>query len=457
MMKRSISLIIGILFILNILKSQTMVADSTISKNIDEYFTLLTAQNKFSGSLLINRDGEPIICKGYGMSNYEYGISNTPETIFRIASLSKQFTAFAILQLEEKGLLNTEDYILKYIPDYPNGEKITIHHLLTHRSGIAREKTALQTVKFLTSKQIVDYEKDAADTLLFEPGTDYHYSNVGYNLLAYIIEIVSEKSFEDYLTEYIFIPLGMESSGYYDHKKILKNRAYGYSHDLKNGNSLIASEFDGFNISGAGGLYSTVKDLAIWEKDMSKILSDEGLNKIRTPYTEKGGYGYGVQVVKNHNQLSYLHTGGLEGFMAYLMHLEKDMIDVIFLSNFGDLQLLTIMKDINSILFGEEYLLPKDVFRVAIKGNPVLYQKFSGVYELDLDKTQKFKILEENNKLFLLDNEKEKTELFPETDFVYFFNAESEDGVEFVIDQNNIVTHFNVIIMGTKLKVSKIN
>ena len=453
-MKKIILLTVASICLLSFSKAKPIAPDSTIFKKVDEYFSLLTGQNRFCGSLLITRNGKTIISKGYGMANYEYNMPNAPETIFRIGSLSKQFTAMAIIQLEDKGLLSVNDFVSKYIPGYPNGNRITIHQLLCHRSGLPREKTGEESLKFPTTRKIAEYEQDLADSLLFEPGTDYFYSNVGYDLLAYIIEIVSGKTIENYTSENIFQPLGMKSSGFYDGKTVIKNRAYGYSHD--SGNKIISSDNKELNSKGAGGIYSTVKDLAIWQDRLSEIVSEKGLKKIRTPYTEKGGYGYGIQVTKIDDQLSFLHTGGLDGYISFMMHLPNDKINVIFLSNFGDIQLVKIAKDIKSILFGKEYKLPKEVNRKAIKINTDLFTRLCGVYQLDLDKGQLFRIVAEKDKLFMIDNSDEKTELSPESEFVYFSNPESEDGVEFVKDKQGKVIYINLMTMGTKIKASKI-
>lgn len=454
-MKNIIIIKITFIFLLNFIYAQEIVSDKEIFSKTDEYLTLLTGQKKFSGSLLITRNGETVISKGYGMANYEYNIPNIANTIFRIGSLSKQFTAFAILKLEDQGLLHVEDTIGKYIKDYPNGNKITIHHLLTHTSGIPREKTTEEKVIFLTTREIVEFEKDASDTLLFEPGAKFHYSNVGYNILAYIIEASSGKNIEQYISENIFLPLGMLHTGYYDHRTILQNRAYGYTHD--NAYKLIPSDYDAFNSKGAGGLYSTVEDLAVWEEKMSGIISDTCLKKIRTAYS-KNGYGYGIQIITEHNQINYLHTGGLNGYISYLSRLEKDKINIIMLSNFGDISLMSIIKDINSILFGEEYLLPEEIHRETAEINFSIYQKFIGEYQLELDKTQTFTILTEDNRLFMNDQSNEKRELFPEKEFIYFFNPENEESVEFVLNEQNVVTHLNLIILGgAKLKANKID
>jgi len=454
-MKNTLIAIMVVSFFSVFLKAQAVVPDNRIAEKSDGYFAMLADQGKFSGSLLITRDGKTVFGKSYGLANQEYGIPNTPQTIFRIGSLSKQFTALAIMQLVDKGLLRVEDPVSKFLPDYPNGAKITIHHLLSHTSGIPREKTTVETARFLSARQIVDFEKDIATRLLFEPGSGFHYSNVGYNLLACIMELASKKNFDAYVTENILSPLGMRHTGFYNHKTILPQRAYGYVHDETH--QLVTAENDGFNALGCGALYSTVGDLAIWEEKQAGIISEKGLAKIRTPYS-KNGTGYGIQVVSEHNQPAYLHTGGLNGYLSYMMRLEKDRVNVIFLANLGDIPLLSIMKDINAILFGDPYQLPQETTRVAVKMDPEKLRRLEGKYRLELDPNQIFTIVMENDRLFMIDPDQAKSELFPESEWRFYSDPKSEDSIEFIVDEKKAVSHMNLIIMGgAKLKVTKTN
>jgi hypothetical protein len=155
--------------------------------------------------------------------------------------------------------------------------------------------------------------------------------------------------------------------------------------------------------------------------------------------------------------MNYSHTGGLSGYLCYMLRLEKDKINVIFLSNIGDIALLNIIKDVNAILFDEAYELPKEIKRVKAEINSSIYSQFTGEYRLELDKTQIAKIFIEDNRLFITDQSDDKRELFPETELIYFANPESEESVEFVIDEQKNVTSLNFIILGgAKLKASKI-
>lgn len=256
-----------------------------ISINIDNYLNDLSEKEKFSGAILVSIKGKKVISKGYGMANYELDVLNTSKTKFRIGSVTKQFTAVAIMQLFEKGQLNLDDTLDKYIPDYPKGDKVTIHHLLTHTSGIfnytniegpientIRKKHSLETL--INEFKYAPYD--------FEPGEKYSYSNSGYVLLGYIIKKVSNKSYEEYLQENVFNKLLMVDTGYDDYYKIIKNRASGY--DLKGEEKrMVNCEFIDMSIPhAAGALYSTVEELYIWNKALigGKIISEELLKKI---------------------------------------------------------------------------------------------------------------------------------------------------------------------------------
>ena len=177
-----------------------------IIKKVDQYINSYVKMNQFSGSLLIAQNDQIIINKGYGMANWDYEIPNNPQTKFRIASLTKQFTAMAILMLEEKGLLDLNDPLTKYISDYPNGNKIKILHLLTHTSGIP-DHTELpdfnqerRVYPYDVIKTIVTFKNKPLE---FTPGEKFKYSNSGYILLGYIIEMITNMSYEQYIDKYI--------------------------------------------------------------------------------------------------------------------------------------------------------------------------------------------------------------------------------------------------------------
>jgi CubicO group peptidase (beta-lactamase class C family) len=206
-----------------------------LAQKLDEYIRGAEEVWKFSGTVLVAKDGKPVLDRGYGMANYELGVPNTPEMKFLIGSITKQFTATAIMQLAEKGLLDVNDPISKYLPEYPKetGDSITVHHLLTHTSGVPSytdnaELMGRRATKMSTEEILNSFKDKPLD---FPPGGQFKYSNSGYYLLGLIVENVSGKSYEEYLQENIFDPLGMAHTGYGHHRPILPNRAAGYELD----------------------------------------------------------------------------------------------------------------------------------------------------------------------------------------------------------------------------------
>ena len=212
-----------------VLLSASTCADE-IPDRLSAYMDAAAKAEKFNGSVLVAKDGEILFAKGYGLANAEHQVPNTPETKFRLGSITKQFTAMAILILQEQSKLKVEDPIGKYLADAPKAwEGVTIHHLLTHTSGVpsytddpsyGKKMTQPETVKSMIARF-----KDKP--LEFEPGEKFHYSNSGYFLLGAIIEKVSGKSYEAFLKEAIFDPLGMTDTGYDQHATVLPNGLRG--------------------------------------------------------------------------------------------------------------------------------------------------------------------------------------------------------------------------------------
>ena len=247
----------------SVIKKNKSNADSkALASNIDTYVENVVKDKNFSGSVLVAKGGKVILSKGYGMSNYELDVKNTKDTKFKLGAITEQFTAAAILQLEDKGKLNVEDTVSKYLSTYPGGDNITIYQLLTHTSGIPNY-TSFENYKnimaseYTVQNNINDFKNKA---LLFEPGTKYKFSNSDYILLGAIIEKVSGKSYGEYLSENIFKPLNMESTGYFKEKDIIKNKASGY--EINDKGKVTNTPYS--NIShdyAASGIMSTTQDL----------------------------------------------------------------------------------------------------------------------------------------------------------------------------------------------------
>ena len=239
---------------------------SKIGNELDALAQAYAAQGKFSGAVLVARKGEILLKKGYGLANREHDVPNTPQTIFRIGSMTKPFTAIAIMQLVEAGQLSVDDTVSKFLPDFPNGERITVHHLLSNRSGIRDyilmpEYNAIKKQR-VSTEQLIGLFRD--EPLLFEPGSEFGYSNGNWVLLGYMLEQITGKSYEAAIRERIFQPLGMNNSGAEWEQPLIKHRASGY--DDTGAGFLNAELHDDTTMHGAGALYSTVEDLFKWDR-----------------------------------------------------------------------------------------------------------------------------------------------------------------------------------------------
>jgi len=410
-------------------------ANQSLESRVDEYIHAHLKMNRFSGSVLIAQKGKILLSKGYGLANYELKAPNKSQTKFLLGSITKQFTAMVIMQLQEKGLLSVDDALNKYIPDYPQGEKITIHHLLTHTSGIPNFTSFPEYTKTMMLPSSVEetIERFKNKKLEFTPGEKHSYSNSGYIVLGYIIEKVSKKSYEDYLKENILQPLNMEDTGYGHNLPVLKNRAAGYSlakDDLAN-----ASYIDMTIPHAAGALYSTVEDLYLWDRTLytEKLISKSSLDKMFTPFKDNYGYGWGISKLFGHKRIS--HGGGINGFTTNISRYTDDDVCIIVLSNFDHSSTGKISRDLAAIVFREKYELPKE--RIEIKIDPQIYDAYVGQYELDPEFI--INITKENDRLFAEATGRPKAEIFPESEIKFFLKMVDAQ-ITFVKDDKGEVT-----------------
>ncbi len=357
----------------------------TLETQVDAYVKPYLDIGGFNGTVFIAKKGKVLLSKGYGMANYELDVPNTPQTKFHLASVSKPFTAAAIMMLEERGLLNVNDPLKKFIPDYPNGDKITVHHLLTHTSGIANVNDLPdynEKSKFpQTPASLVEMFKNTP--LIMQPGERYNYSNSNYNLLAYIIEKASGSSYGEFLKRNIFEPLAMEDTGHDEQAvTLLRHRASGYvptgSSGLEN-----APYLDWTSKTGNGSLYSTVEDLYKWDRALytEKILKKPTLERMLTPHVE--GIGYGWFISRRLNRRAVRISGRSPGFSAELQRYADDDVCVIVLGNNYAPTASTIADDLAAIALGEKYEIPK--LAAPVKLNPKIYDAYVGRYQFGAD------------------------------------------------------------------------
>ncbi len=415
----------------------------------DEYLTTITKQGRFTGSVLVAREGKVLFSKGYGMANLEFDIPNTPQTKFRLGSVTKQFTAASILLLQERGKLSVQDPICKYVENCPKTwEPITVHHLLTHTSGIhsytevgSPEAFRLMSLQNVTPVGFVDSFK--SKPLDFAVGEKFKYNNSGYFILGYIIEKLSGQSYETFLQENIFTPLKMVNTGYDTHDRILKLRATGY--EQRNNKTVNAEYLDMSVPYAAGSLYSTVEDLFAWNEALfsDKLLSAKSRVAMMTP--EKDNYAYGLTVTKNLNRTLISHGGGINGFNTILARFPDEKITVVVLRNatFGTPSPGKISSDMAAILLGEKYEIPpaQTVAKVAPKTaqvDPQIYDAYVGEYELAPNFI--LAVRREGDRLMTQATGQGQVEIFPESETT-FFPKVIEAKITFVKSESGKVTH----------------
>ncbi len=317
------------------------------------------ANKQFMGAVIVAKDKQIILDKGYGFANLEWDMPNSPDTKFRLASISKQFTAASILLLEDGGKLKLDDQIKKYISDAPaSWDKITISNLLTHSSGIPTYDKFPDYDSFKksssTSKDLLKRIRNKP--LEFQPGEKFSYSNSGYLALGILIERVSGKSYGQFVSDNIFKPLGMKNSGCGSVSAIIKHRASGY---VTTANGLQNAEFnDWSNSFSAGGLYSTVEDMLRWEQGLfdGKLLSKASLAKMTTPF--KNGYGLGLDLRDENGHKVIGHTGSIDGFDNVAAYYPEDKLTVVILSNKSGPVPAEIAAKLAAICHGEKVVLP---------------------------------------------------------------------------------------------------
>ena len=314
--------------------------DEALAAKIDALMSGVYKPGQPGAAILVQKDGRTVIRKGYGMAEIELGVPVAPDMVFRLGSITKQFTAVSILLLAQEGKIGLQDEITKFLPDYPTqGKRITVEHLLTHTSGIQSYTDMPEWLplwrKDMTLKELVDLFKDKP--MQFEPGRSWSYNNSGYVLLGAIIENVSGKTYEQFVDERIFKPLGMTGSYYGSTERIIPRRVLGYEEGK--GGFVNASYLSMIQPYAAGSLLSTVDDLARWSEAVfaGKLAGKAWLDKAFTPYKlangESTGYGYGWFITDFAGHRSIEHGGGINGFLTYELTLPEDRIFIAILTN----------------------------------------------------------------------------------------------------------------------------
>ncbi len=315
-------------------------ADEALAAKIDAVMSAVYKPDQPGAAVIVRRNGQTLFRKGYGLANLELGVPVAPDMVFRLGSITKQFTSVAVLLLAQEGKIGLQDEITKFLPDYPTqGRKITIEHLLTHTSGIRSYTDMAEWLplwrKDFTVKELIDLFKD--QPMSFEPGRSWSYNNSAYVLLGAVIEKASGLTYERFVEERLFKPLGMTSSCYDSPDRIIPRRVAGYQAGAQG--FVNAPYLSMTQPYAAGSLASTVDDLAAWNDAVfgGKVVGKDWLDKAWTPYQlangESSGYGYGWFIADFAGHRSIEHGGGINGFTTYEMTFPEDGLFIAILTN----------------------------------------------------------------------------------------------------------------------------
>jgi len=413
----------------------------------DEYLSRLVKDKQFSGAALVVRDGKVVLSKGYGMADLENDIANSPQTKFRLGSITKQFTATAIMMLQERGKLSVQDPACKYLENCPEAWKaVTVRHLLTHTSGIPSYTGLPDFRKTMsmpaTLAELTDRFRNRP--LEFQPGEKFSYNNSGYILLGSIIEKVSGEDYESFLRRNIFEPLKMASTGYDHTSEVLKGRASGY---LLNGDKLDNAPFLDMSLPhAAGALYSTVEDLYLWDQALysEKLLSKKSFAEMYTPFKNNYAYGWGVNDQYGMRRIS--HGGGINGFATFIARYPEQQSTIIVLSNFQHSSPAFISDRLARIFFADKMKLP-----TAVKVDPAILKKYAGRYEADPKVIPNFiyDVYFENDQLWMTPSHQSRRKLVAQSDSEFLDEYLADARLTFTRDASGGVTGMSVRVDGT--------
>jgi len=409
--------------------------DDNLPHKLDEYFTALTSIKNFNGNVIISKHGKILLDKTYNMSGVTDSLKIERDSKFIIASVSKVFIKFSIMKLVEQKKIQLNDHLNKFIPDFPNGDKITIEQLMHHQSGLPRELTNRDDYESLSLVKIVELAK--LEKLQFEPGTQTFYSNVGYFLLHYIIDKTSSNGYLAFIQNEIFKKMKLNNTLEFNSEKSVPKFAYGF--DNENG-KLIPTSQKSISQSETGNYLSTISDLYSFSQ---QILSGKTLKK-----------SLALEMFGQDGILA--QAGGRSGYRAYFYKNLKTDVTFIFVSNYTDIPIQEATADIVNILDNKPYEVPHKINRVAIELPVETLKKYTGNFALEADLTEKFSIELVGNKLFSVDSDGEKSELYADSENTFFENPTSKDGYIFTLNKETQQFDLTIISTGLKLKTKRL-
>ncbi|MBK1896264.1 serine hydrolase domain-containing protein [Chryseobacterium paridis] len=407
-----------------------------IERKTNEYFSALTHLKQFNGNVIVAKDGSTILNKTYNISHAPRGLRVDRNSKFIIASVSKVFVKYGILKLVEQKKISLDDPLSKFIPDFPEGNKITINHLMNHQSGLPREIKDYEKYDKLTGEQIIELAKK--EKLLFEPGTKILYSNIGFLLLHNIINKTAKNGYLPFIKKEIFDPIGLKNTNEYNAKKPSKNFVRGFDNDDGKIVKASAKELNRFE---TGNYVSTIGDLYLFSK-----------GGFDGKHLEKGL----IKELFDENQV-LAQAGGRPGYRAYFYKNGKTGFDFMFVSNYTGIPIQKVTEDIVKIFEGKPYQVPTAIKRIKINLSETIMKRYEGKYILELDQSQYLTIIVKDGKLYMTDKDGEANEVVPDSETTFFFDPASNDGLVFTLNKDTGVYELTLISDGLNLKTKKVN
>jgi CubicO group peptidase (beta-lactamase class C family) len=355
---------------------------------VDEIFSEWDRPDSLGCALAVLKEEEIVYKRGYGMANLEYSIPITPTTIFHVASVSKQFTAFAVALLAQEGKLSLDDDVREYIPNLPDfGETITVRHLIHHISGLRDQWELLVAAGWrmedvITTEDVLELLRGQKE-LNFKPGSEYLYCNTGYTLMALIVERASGKPFRDFCAERIFKPLAMESTHFHDdHRMIVQNRAYSYSRREEGG---FQHAVLSYATAGATSLFTTVEDLARWDQNFyeagigGKAVIEQMLSRGVLNDGEQIVYAFGLNITEYRGLRVIEHSGGDAGYRSHLMRFPEQHFSVVILCNLATMKPSELARRVADLFMADAFPEEKVLEEIIELSEEQLASK-AGVY-----------------------------------------------------------------------------
>lgn len=406
-----------------------------LSTQLDSYFTALSEINQFHGNVIIAQHGKVLLDKTYKMPAAPPCMHINSQSQFIMASVSKVYIRYCLFKLIEEKKISLSDKLSSFIPDFPHGDQISLSHLLYHQSGLPRELKNYESYDSLSLKKIVELAKK--ETLLFEPGTQTFYSNIGFSLLHSIIDQVSPNGYLDYIQKKLFKPFCLKHTGEFNSSRHPTHFVSGF---LKEGGEILVAPPQFVNRFESGNIYTTISD---FYRFASRLTSGKHLKK-----------DLAIKMFGSDSTL--VQAGGRPGYRAYFYHNLKSGVLFLFLSNYSDVPVPELSSDIINLLTGKPYNIPKKIQKKEIPVSIDILKRYTGTYALVVDPSQKFTFQLKENKMYIIDSEGVEIPLHPDSETSFFDQSDSKDGYYFQWNQETSSFELVIVSTGLSLKTKKI-